>query len=295
MSNNYGGHLPLIVLFPTRFEAGRPGFLDGRAPGTELKTERLCNFEYRGELDTSITRKISIQVVEADTGITRQLIHCLRINNSAKSLCNLCRIVSRIVDTSIKPMQQFFICCEGLSLRSYQPIGFGVTHNDLLKALQNVEGEPYRSSRLFPTVAKSTEGQYRPLVVTLLATDLGGLISKRRNSAPIRLAGAFFTSAILSYGGLRRSTLGCVGFLLPRSANSAQFATLTCLAADSGGSPAKGAPTMNTFIPSKIRALAHRCIALSALRADSAISARLKRYNAHMAIARALEIQGGEM
>ena len=52
---------------------------------------------------------------------------------------------------------------------------------------------------------------------------------------------------------------------------------------------------MNTFIPSKIRALAHRCIALSALRADSAISARLKRYNAHMAIARALEIQGGEM
>lgn len=77
MSNNYGGHLPLIVLFPTRFEAGRPGFLDGRAPGTELKTERLCNFEYRGELDTSITRKISIQVVEADTGITRQLIHCL--------------------------------------------------------------------------------------------------------------------------------------------------------------------------------------------------------------------------
>ena len=45
--------------------------------------------------------------------------------------------------------------------------------------------------------------------------------------------------------------------------------------------------------PSKIRALAHRRMALSALRADSSLSVRLKRYNDHMIIVRALEVQGG--
>jgi hypothetical protein len=43
---------------------------------------------------------------------------------------------------------------------------------------------------------------------------------------------------------------------------------------------------------SKIRALAHRCMALSALRADSSVATRLKRYNDHMTIVRALEVQG---
>jgi len=38
-------------------------------------------------------------------------------------------------------------------------------------------------------------------------------------------------------------------------------------------------------------AAAHRAIALAALRADSSLSVRLKRYNAAMAKARALEAQ----
>ena len=134
---------------------------------------------------------------------------------------------------------------------------------------------------------------YRSPVAANSATDLGGSISKRRNSAPIRSAGAFFMPAIQSYGGLRRSTLGCVGFLLPRSANPVQFATLSCLAADSGGSSAEGATPMTTLIPSKIRAIAHRRMALSALRANSSLSVRLKRYNDHMSQARALEALGG--
>ncbi|WP_228022231.1 MULTISPECIES: hypothetical protein [unclassified Pseudomonas] len=50
---------------------------------------------------------------------------------------------------------------------------------------------------------------------------------------------------------------------------------------------------MNALIPSKIRALAHRRMALSALRARSSLSVRLKRYNHHMDQARALEAQGG--
>ncbi|SEJ09573.1 hypothetical protein SAMN04244579_03098 [Azotobacter beijerinckii] len=39
------------------------------------------------------------------------------------------------------------------------------------------------------------------------------------------------------------------------------------------------------------RAAAHRAMALAALRADSSLSVRLKRYNAAMARARALEAQ----
>lgn len=50
---------------------------------------------------------------------------------------------------------------------------------------------------------------------------------------------------------------------------------------------------MTTLIPSKIRAHAHRRMALSALRANSSLSVRLKRFNHHMNIVRALEAQGG--
>ncbi len=45
--------------------------------------------------------------------------------------------------------------------------------------------------------------------------------------------------------------------------------------------------------PSKIRAIAHRRMALSALRANSSLSIRLKRYNHHMNQARAFESAGG--
>ncbi|WP_273200881.1 hypothetical protein [Pseudomonas sp.] len=49
---------------------------------------------------------------------------------------------------------------------------------------------------------------------------------------------------------------------------------------------------MTTLIPSKIRAIAHRRMALSALRANSSLSVRLKRYNHHMTIVRSLEAGG---
>ncbi|MGH8433300.1 MAG: hypothetical protein ACRERX_02205 [Pseudomonas sp.] len=41
------------------------------------------------------------------------------------------------------------------------------------------------------------------------------------------------------------------------------------------------------------RAAAHRAMAFAALRSDSSLSVRLTRYNAAMARARALEVQGG--
>ena len=45
--------------------------------------------------------------------------------------------------------------------------------------------------------------------------------------------------------------------------------------------------------PSQDKAIAHRKMALSALRANSSLSDRLMRYNHHMNQARALEAQGG--
>jgi hypothetical protein len=67
------------------------------------------------------------------------------------------------------------------------------------------------------------------------------------------------------------------------------------LAAERGGSSeVNGATPMTTLIPSKIRALAHRRMALSALRANSSLSVRLSRYNAHMAIVRSLEAGGAQ-
>lgn len=50
---------------------------------------------------------------------------------------------------------------------------------------------------------------------------------------------------------------------------------------------------MTSTIPSRIRALAHRRMALAALRANSSLAVRLKRYNHHSEIARNLENAGG--
>ncbi len=49
----------------------------------------------------------------------------------------------------------------------------------------------------------------------------------------------------------------------------------------------------HALTPSKIRAYAHRRLALAALRANSSLSVRLARYNHHTEIARTLEGQGG--
>ncbi|WP_454837870.1 hypothetical protein [Pseudomonas mohnii] len=50
---------------------------------------------------------------------------------------------------------------------------------------------------------------------------------------------------------------------------------------------------MHALNPSKIRAAAHRAMALAALHANSSLATRLTRYNAHMTKARALEAAGG--
>jgi len=151
------------------------------------------------------------------------------------------------------------------------------------------------SDRRLITCLASNHARRYGLPCHIADNDLGGSKSKRRNSAPITIAGAFFVPAFSCYGGLRRSTFGCAGFRLPRSANPVQFATPPCLAADrSGSNEVNGAtPMKHALFPSVIRAFAHRHMALIALRANSPLSVRLARYNAHMAIVRTLETVGG--
>lgn len=82
-----------------------------------------------------------------------------------------------------------------------------------------------------------------------------------------------------SYAPVRQPAYSCH----PKSFGDDQWQLQLCI----------GASPMTALIPSKIRALAHRKMALSALRANSSLSVRLKRYNQHMDQARALEAQGG--
>lgn len=144
-------------------------------------------------------------------------------------------------------------------------------------------------ARRMHSLAISGGDGYRLPVAAKSASRLGGLTSTRRNSATKTFAGAFFAPAVSFYGGLRGSTLGCAGLLVRRSANPAQSATHTCLAAGRGGSSVQGTFIMNATNPTEKRAAAHRAMAMAALRADSSQSVRLRRYNHHMHLARTLE------
>ena len=135
---------------------------------------------------------------------------------------------------------------------------------------------------------------YRFRVAAKSAAGFGDPNVCRRNSAQITTESAFFVLTVPCYGGCAWETERSAGFLYLRFANlrtaaSLRLATLAAAPTDTGALPM--IPTRN---PSAIRAraAAHRQMALSALHADSSLSTRLRRYNAHMAIARDLEAQG---
>lgn len=149
-------------------------------------------------------------------------------------------------------------------------------------------------SRSQTSLARMGRQRYGSRVAVNPVTDLGRSSIVRRTSAHHPIAGAFFASAQSCYGGCAWDTFGCAGFLTSRSANPRTAATHLRLAAKSGSSSTLGAtPMKHALTPSKIRAFAHRRMALSALRANSPLSSRLARYNANMAIARNLEAKGG--
>jgi hypothetical protein len=147
--------------------------------------------------------------------------------------------------------------------------------------------------RSISLVASSRSRGYRSPVVANSTTGFGRPIEYRRNSAPITIAGAFFVPAVPCYGGCAQDTFGCAGFLYLRSTNLRTAVTYSFGRERGSSQFDTGATPMHTIIPSKIRAHAHRRMALSALRANSSLSVRLKRFNHHMNIVRALEAQGG--
>ena len=112
----------------------------------------------------------------------------------------------------------------------------------------------------------------------------------RRTSAPYPTAGAFFASAVSSYGGCAWEAERSAGFRVSRFANLRTAATHNRLATVRGSSTTHGATSMQTTLnPSKSHAAAWKARAFAALRSDSSLSVRLARYDAAMARAREIE------
>ncbi len=140
-------------------------------------------------------------------------------------------------------------------------------------------------------VAKGGNWRYGSRAAVSPAADLGRSSNERRTSAK-QYTGAFLLPAI--YGNCARDTFGCAGPLSSRSANPRTAATILRLAANGSSSSTKGAsPMMHHHAPnpSASHAAAWKARALAALRGNSSLSVRLRRYNQAMARARALEVQ----
>ncbi len=146
-----------------------------------------------------------------------------------------------------------------------------------------------------PSIDPTSSRRYGSPVTVNPVAGFGDPKTTRRTSATKTIAGAFFVPAMSCHGGCARETERSAGFRVSRFANLRTVASNDRLATVGGGStthtehhPMKHDPALN---PSALRqrAAAHRAMALAALRANSSLSIRLKRYNDHMAKARALE------
>lgn len=124
------------------------------------------------------------------------------------------------------------------------------------------------------------------------ATGFGHSIKQKAHKRHQRTAGAFFVPAIRLYGGCVWEAFAPAGFLLPRLTNPRTAATHS-FGHERGGSSAKGAVPMQTTRNPSTHAAAWKARAFAALRANSSLSVRLRRYNEAMARARSLETVGG--
>lgn len=152
---------------------------------------------------------------------------------------------------------------------------------------------PNHALNLKQGVASNRADRYRLPVAVNPANGFCSPINNRRTSVHVLKTDAFFVPGFSSYGSCAWGALERAGFLLSRSANLRTAATQSCFAADSGGSSTIGATPMTSIIPPALRALAHRRMALSALRANASLRTRLTRYRHHVDRARTLEAQGG--
>jgi len=142
-------------------------------------------------------------------------------------------------------------------------------------------------------LASTRPHMYRRPVAANSVTGFGDPNTTRRTSAPFPIAGAFFAPVVSSYGGCAWETERSAGFRVSRFANLRTAATHNRLATISGSSTTHGAPPMKTIRNPSTHAAAWKARAFAALRADSSLSVRLRRYNEAMARARSLETVGG--
>ena len=144
----------------------------------------------------------------------------------------------------------------------------------------------------FPTLAKPSQDDYSSPVTANSVTGCRNPSKQKAPSAQNSISGVFLCLKyrfMVAVCGQASAWLGsfCPSILTPHTAATQSREK------DRGGSSAKGAPPMSALIPSAIRAFAHRRMALSALRANSSLATRLKRYSHHMSIARSIESAGG--
>ena len=144
-----------------------------------------------------------------------------------------------------------------------------------------------------PYLASQHQQRYGSPVTVNPVAGFGDPNTTRRTSAPFPIAGAFFASAVSSYGGCAWETERSAGFRVSRFANLRTAATHNRLATVRGSSTTHGAPPMQTTRNPSTHAAAWKARAFAALRADSSLSVRLRRYNEAMARARSLETVGG--
>lgn len=143
------------------------------------------------------------------------------------------------------------------------------------------------------TVALSKNGRYSLAVAANSATGCRNPQRYRRTSAQFTIAGVFFrlqSSVMAAVCGQASAWPGSCISGIP----TPHIAATQSRRKDRGSSQKDmGAPHMHAINPSKIRAAAHRAMALAALHANSSLATRLARYNAHMSKARALDAAGG--
>ncbi|MQT89475.1 hypothetical protein GHO39_10070 [Pseudomonas helleri] len=157
------------------------------------------------------------------------------------------------------------------------------------------------TTQSFPSVAKCAHRRYGSPVVAKSATGRGNPSNERRTSAPSPLSGVFLRPQQCSMVAVcGQASVWPVSFRTGIS--TLHTAATQSRGKDGSGSSTKGAVPMRhilTLNPStasaRNKAAAHRAMAIAALYADSSLATRLKRYNAAMAKARALEAQGGAL
>ena len=164
-----------------------------------------------------------------------------------------------------------------------------------------VQSMPYVAIAQPCALAVSKSRRYSAPVAVNPVTGFGDPNIKLAHLRPKTIAGAFFVLAMLLYGGRAWAGFGLAGcqlarFLTPRTVRH----HLPRENGGDGSEPQVGAVPMHhipALNPSALRdrAAAHRAMALAALRADSSLSVRLRRYNAAMTKARALEAEAARL